>query len=229
MSTVTYIFRCLLMLIITWVGVRIIGKKSIAQMTGYELAGILLLTTAAAEPLVYKIASNAAIGVLTISLATLFIGWLSLHNRMYNLDSKPSIVISKGQILKTELAKNKINVSFLMSMLRLQGYASYTEVEYAIIEPNGNLSVVAKSQERPVKPKDMQIQTPYEGLPLPLIIDGEILKENLSFGMLDEIWLKGELNKNGIINMKEVLLASLDSTGTLNICRNVENNPPPVI
>ncbi len=229
MSTVTYIFRCLLMLIITWVGVRIIGKKSIAQMTGYELAGILLLTTAAAEPLVYKIASNAAIGVLTISFATVFIGWLSLHNRMYNLDSKPSIVISKGQILKTELAKNKINVSFLMSMLRLQGYASYTEVEYAIIEPNGNLSVVAKSQERPIKPKDMQIQTPYEGLPLPLIIDGEILKENLSFGMLDEIWLKGELNKNGIIDMKEILLASLDSSGTLNICRDIENNPPPVI
>jgi uncharacterized membrane protein YcaP (DUF421 family) len=217
------------MLIITWVGVRIIGKKSIAQMTGYELAGILLLTTAAAEPLVYKIASNAAIGVLTISFATVFIGWLSLHNRMYNLDSKPSIVISKGQILKTELAKNKINVSFLMSMLRLQGYASYTEVEYAIIEPNGNLSVVAKSQERPIKPKDMQIQTPYEGLPLPLIIDGEILKENLSFGMLDEIWLKGELNKNGIIDMKEILLASLDSSGTLNICRDIENNPPPVI
>ena len=119
MTIALYILRCILMLLITWLGIRIIGKKSIAQMTGYELAGILLLSTVAAEPLVYKVASKALIGVITLALTTLFVGWLSLRPKMYNLDSKPDIVVAKGKVMRNELKKNKMNVSFLKSNLRL--------------------------------------------------------------------------------------------------------------
>ncbi len=230
MSTVIYIFRCILMLCITWLGIRMIGKKSIAQMTGYELAGILLLSTVAAEPLVYKIASKATVGVLTLSLATLFLGWLSLKEKFYNIDSKPSIIISKGQILKNELKKNQMNLPFLMSLLRLKGYSKLSEVEYAIIEPNGNVSVIPKSQERPLKTKDMQIQTPYEGLSLPLIIDGRIIMDNLNYAKLDKKWLMNQLKTNGIQNAENVMVAELDSQGSLYICKtDVAGKQPKVI
>jgi uncharacterized membrane protein YcaP (DUF421 family) len=214
-------------LLICYLGIRIIGKKSIAQMTGYELSGVLLLSTVAAEPLVYKIVSKALIGVITLSLATLFIGWLSLKNKYYNLDSKPGIVISNGKIIMDELNKNKMNVSFLMSMLRLKGYFKLSEIEFAIIEPNGNISVLPKSQERPVKTKDMKIQTPYEGLSLPLILDGNIIKDNLSYAMLEEQWLISQLKNYSINNISDVLIAQLDSEGSLYISTNSETQSIP--
>lgn len=93
MNVVIYILRCITMLLVTWTGVRLIGKKSIAEMTSYDLAAIMLLTTVAAEPLVYKISSKATVGVFPILIATFFLGYLSLKKFFYNIDSKPSIVI----------------------------------------------------------------------------------------------------------------------------------------
>lgn len=230
MSMIVYIIRCILMLIITWLGIRIIGKKSIAQMTGYELAGILLLSTVAAEPLVYKIASKAFLGVLTLSFATLFLGWVSLKEKFYNVDSKPSIIIFKGQIIKEELRKNQMNLPFLMSMLRLKGYATLSEVECAVVEPNGNVSVIPKSQERPLKPKDLKVQTSYESLSVPLIIDGRVLWDNLNYTNHDEAWLMNQLKANGIQNIMDALIAELDSQGTLFVCKKEGKiNQPKII
>lgn len=222
-----YIIKCILMLLITWLGIRIIGKKSIAQMTGYELAGILLLSTVAAEPLVYKIVSKAFTGVLTLTLATVFIGWISLKPRLYNIDSKPDVIVAKGKVMKDVLRKNKMNMSFLMSMLRLQGYASLSEVEYALVEPNGNISVLPKSQERPVKPKDLKIQTSFEGLALPIILDGHLIKENLKYAHFDEKWLNKQLKKNGVSQISEVLIAQLDSSGSLSVSTSSETQSIP--
>lgn len=230
MSTIVYIFRCILMLIITWLGIRILGKKSIAQMTGYELAGILLLSTVAAEPLVYKIASKAFVGVITLALATLFLGWISLKEKFYNVDSKPSIIIYKGQVIKEELKNNQMNIPFLMSMLRLKGYSSLSEVDCAIVEPNGNVSVIPKSRERPLKPKDMNIPTSYEGLSIPLIIDGRINGDNLNYTNHDEAWLMNQLNTKGIQDVTDALLAELNSQGTLFVCKKQDKiNQPKVI
>lgn len=215
MDALVYAIRCIIMLLVTWLGLRIVGKKSIAQLTSYDLAGILLLTTVAAEPLVYKIPSKAAEGVLVIAVCLFLLGMLTLNKRFYNADNKPSIVIANGKLNKDELRKNQMNIPFLLSQLRLQKIAKVSEVEFAIIEPNGNLSVLPKSQERAVKPKDMGIATKYEGLALPLIIDGEIQYRNLSYANLKPQWLNDQLNNTGIKKIEDVLLAELDSEGQL--------------
>ena len=212
---IVYIARCIIMFLVIWATVRMLGKKSISQMTSYELAALLLISNIAAEPLVYKIPSKQAIGVFTIAICTLAVGVISLHKKFYNIDIKPSIVIVNGKIDKNELKLNKMNVSFLMSLLRLEGYANISEVEFAIIEPNGNLSIIPKSQERPVKAKDLKISTKYEGLALPLIIEGQILKVNLQYAKLDENWLKDEIKKAGVQNIEHVLIAELNTEGKL--------------
>ena len=76
MEILTYIVRCLFMLLVAWAAIRSIGKKSIAEMTAYDLAAIILIANIAAEPLVYKISSKAAIGVCAITLGVICIGWL---------------------------------------------------------------------------------------------------------------------------------------------------------
>ncbi len=233
MEILVYITRAVFMLLVTWLGLRIIGKKSIAQMTSYEIAGLLLLTTVAAEPLVYKIPSKATVGVLTLAFMTVIIGLLSLNKKFYNFDMKPSIVVANGKVDRDELKRNKMNITFLMSLIRSKGYASIAEVEFAIFEPNGQLSVFPKSQERPVKPKDLQINTQYEGLALPLIIEGEIVAKNLQYAKLDENWLQQELKK-ARVNSKDVFIAELDTQGKLylDLYHNKGNNAggtPPVI
>jgi uncharacterized membrane protein YcaP (DUF421 family) len=230
MELFIYLTRALTMLLITWLALRIIGKKSIAQMTSYELAGIMLLTTVAAEPLVYKIVTKAAAGTLFIALIVLLLGALSLRKKFYNADMRPDVIIMHGKINKTLLKKNKMNISLLMSMLRLKGYADLNQVDYAIIEPNGQVSVFPKVEFRPVQPSDMQISPQETGLPLPLILDGEIQYNNIKYAGLTTEWLSTELRKAGAVP-EDILMAQVNLLGQLSLCRYSDQpiGQPPVL
>ena len=103
----------------------------------------------------------------------------------------------------------------LLEQLRIQSISNISDVEYAILETNGQLSVIQKSQKRPVSPEDLNIKTKYEGLSLELIIDGRLIYKNLEKAGLDEVWLKNELKKQGIDDIKNVFFASLDTQGSL--------------
>lgn len=217
MEVLVYIARCIIVLLFSWFCVRIIGKKSISQLTTYDFTALMVMANVAAEPLVFKISSKAFIGSLTIALVAVFIGWASLQKRFYNLDSKPDILVVNGKVDKQALKRNRMNLPFLLSLLRLQGYVKVSDVEFAIIEPTGNLSVIPVSQNRSVTPKDLKIDTQYEGLALPLIIDGEIQYNNLKYANLDIMWLMQEIKKSGGDKPENVFLAELDTTGKLSI------------
>ncbi|MCX7709476.1 MAG: DUF421 domain-containing protein [Clostridia bacterium] len=217
MEALVYISRCVIVLLFSWFCVRLIGKKSISQLTSYDFTALMILANVAAEPLVYKISSKALLGSLTIAVGAVVIGWISLRKRFYNFDSKPDIVIINGKVDKQALKRNRMNLPFLLSLLRLQGYAKVSDVEFAIVEPDGNLSVIPTSQSRPVTPNDMKMDTQYEGITLPLIIDGEIQYNNLKFAKLDTAWLNQEIKKSGASNAEDVFLAELDTTGKLNV------------
>lgn len=217
MEVLVYVSRCLIVLLFSWFCVRLIGKKSISQLTSYDFTALMILANVAAEPLVFKISSKAFLGSLTIALFTVIIGLVSLHKRFYNLDAKPDIVIVNGKVDKEALRRNRMNLPFLLSLLRLQGYAKVSDVEFAIIEPDGNLSVIPTSQSRPVTPNDLTLDTQYEGITLPLIIDGEIQYNNLKFAKLDIAWLDKEIKKLGALKAEDVFLAELDTTGKLNV------------
>ena len=184
-------------------------------MTSYDLAATFVLANVAAEPLVYKITSKAFIGSIVISLGVVLIGTLSLKGWFYNLDSKPSIVIMNGKIIKKSLAKNKTNLPFLLSLIRLQGYSNVADIEVAAFEPNGNLSIIPKSQSRPVTPKDLNMNTKYEGLALPIIIDGRIQYDNLKYAKLNMDWLNKELSKIGDLKPENIFLAELSTSGEI--------------
>lgn len=232
MGFLTYGFRAFIMFLVTWLGVRLLGKKTVAQMTSYDFAAVLLLTTTAAEPLVYKIPSKAAYGVLVIACLAVFMGRLSLKKLFYNADQKPSIVIVNGKIDKKVLKQNEMNIPLLLSQLRIAGYARVSDIEFGIIEPSGSLSVIPKSQNRAVTPNDLKLETKYEGLALPLVLDGEIQYQNLHYAKLDVTWLKNELKKQGDITPEDVFLAELDSQGKLYIDiydKATEKMAPPII
>jgi uncharacterized membrane protein YcaP (DUF421 family) len=113
------------------------------------------------------------------------------------------------------MARIRYNINDLLEQLRLKNVSNIADVEYAILETSGQLSVILKSQKRPVTPEDLNLPTKYEGLPSALIIDGYIMLDNLKKTNLSVDWLQTELSKFGIKRLKDVLLASLDTEGKL--------------
>jgi uncharacterized membrane protein YcaP (DUF421 family) len=205
------------MFLVTWTGIRLIGKKSIANMTSFDLASLMLLTSVAAEPLLIKVSSKSVVGVATITVLAILIGYLSLQEYFYNLDISPTILVSNGKILKKELSKARMNIPLLMSELRVMGYQDLSEIAYAILEPNGKLSAIPVSQNRPLRPSDMNILTSPVKLSFPIIIDGKLKESNLKFLQKDKNWLMNQLNAWGVERIEDVLIAQIDSKGNIYI------------
>jgi len=217
MEAVVFVMRCLIILLFSWLCVRLTGKKSISQLTSFDFAALMIMANVAAEPLVYKISSKAFLGSLAIAAGAVVIGRMSLQKWFYNFDAKPDIIVVNGKVDREALKRNRMNLPFLLSLLRLQGHARISDVEFAVLEPNGNLSVIPKSQSRPVTPNDLKLETKYEGISLPLIIDGELQYNNLKFAKLDTNWITQEIKKHGAARAEDVFLAELDATGKLNV------------
>ncbi len=158
----------------------IVWILAFAQMTSYELAGIILLTTVGAEPLVTKVTTKVIFGMAVLVILMFLTARLALWQKLTPiLEHTPSIVIKNGEIDQGMLKKVNYSLNQLKGLLREKGYDKISDVEYAIIEPQGKLSVIPKSQKRPLQPADLSIPTQYEGLTVPLILNGEIIEDNL--------------------------------------------------
>lgn len=112
-------------------------------------------------------------------------------------------------------AANHYQITELMEQLRGKGVFNPADVEFAILETDGNLTVLKKSQVQSITPRDLKIPTKYTGVPTEVIQEGQIITQNLHQLNLDESWLVNELKKQGITNLKQVVFASLDTEGNL--------------
>lgn len=199
--------------------VRIMGKREIGTLSPWDLVLTIMLAELAALPIENPRMSllMGAVPIATLLLAQLLISWLSLKSvTVRNLVAgTPSIVIKDGRIIEPELRRLRYGVDDLMEQLRQKNVHNIADVEVAVLETNGQLSVIPKSQKRPLCPADLGLSTSYEGLPIPLINDGRIDYRALSAAKLDLTWLKAQLQARGIHDPKEVLYASLDSAGNL--------------
>lgn len=198
---------------------RIIGKSQMGQLTVTDFVNAVVVGSLAAAmvvdlktPVVYYVFSLVLIGGLTIGLQ-----YLALQNRVVRkvFEDEPTIVIHNGKVLEDKMARIRYHMDDLMMLLREKDVFNIADVEFAIAEPNGGLSVLLKSQKQPVTPEDLQIPTAYEGLSTELIMDGVVIQQNLVQTGLTEDWLFGELEKRGIQNLNHVMLAALDSQGDL--------------
>lgn len=215
------IIRTLILYGLVFLVLRLLGKRQIAQLQPFELVVLLMISELAAIP-----SENAGIPllngiipILALLLAELTLSYLSLKSEKARalLCGTPTIVIDKGRILEHELKNMRYNLSDLLEQLRVKNVPNIADVEYGILETNGELSVILKAAKRPAIPTDFQIIPPYEGLPLTLIMDGIPNPENIRKAKVDIPWLEGEIKKQNLTSIKEVLLASLDSSGNLYI------------
>jgi uncharacterized membrane protein YcaP (DUF421 family) len=205
---------------------RILGKQQLAQLNFFEYAtGITIGSIAATMSTdLTSIGFHHFVGLTTWAVLVLIFQLITVRNRWLNkiLVGEPTIVIQNGNILEKNLKITRYTYNDLMQQLRQKNVFSLTDVEFAILEPNGELSVLPKSQKRPVTPKDLSISTEYEGLSTELITDGKIIKQNLQQIHLDENWLMNELRSRGINDLSEVAFACIDSQGILYIDKVID-------
>ena len=122
----------------------------------------------------------------------------------------PTILIQDGKILEKNLRKMKFDINDMLEEIRSAGYFDLSQVEYAVLEPNGEVSNLPKPEYRPLTPKDMKIKVEKEGLCSNVIIDGKIMYNNLDNIKKDEKWLKKQLKINGYSDISKILLATID-------------------
>lgn len=213
------IIRTLILYIAVVMVMRIMGKREIGQLQPFELVVALMIAELAAIPMqdtgIPLLSGIIPIIILMVAQVGLsYVSMKSLQARNI-ICGRPSVVIDNGKLVESELRYLRYNINDLLEQLRCKNFPNIADVEFAILETNGQLSVIPKSQKRALQPEDLKIETEYEGLPLTLIVDGQLNEQNLHKANLNKEWLIAELAKFGINDIKKVFFASLDTAGNL--------------
>ena len=139
------------------------------------------------------------------------------------------ILVSSGVMRRDALKKCRMSAFTLMSMLRAQGYNKLQDVNFAVFEAGGNLSVFPKNSARPVTVKDLALKQPEEGLTMPVIVDGQIFRDMLDYAKVDETWLRDQLHSQFMARPEDVFYAEIDDQKALyvNLMNETMGNAPP--
>jgi len=214
----THIYRTILIYFLVLVVVRLMGKREIGQLSPFDFVVAIIIAELAAMPmeatdipLWHSIVPLLVLGVLEVlmSYATLFSQFI--RGLVYG---RPQIIIRNGRLQRHEMRKARYNLDDLLAQLREKDIVNVSDVEFAVLETSGKLSVIPRSQKRPLTPADLGIETGYEGLPVILVMDGNVINGNLAEANLDGEWLCAKLAERGLCPGK-VLLATLETDGRL--------------
>jgi uncharacterized membrane protein YcaP (DUF421 family) len=206
---ITYelLFGFLLLFTIT----KVLGKTQLNQITPFEFISALVL-----GELVGNAIFDKEVGLMHIFVALLVWGVLIFIVELFEikvlrargiLEGNPSIVIHRGRMNRKEMSRNKMSINQLQSLLRQKDVFSLREVEYAIIESNGTVTVMKKPQYEEVTIQDLKLPMQQAALPVNLIIDGRVLANNLKDSGYDMDWLQLQIESNGFSDTKEVFYA----------------------
>ncbi|MFR9707943.1 DUF421 domain-containing protein [Paenibacillus sp. MB22_1] len=206
---------------------RIMGKREIGELSIFDLVISIMIAEIAVFALedINRPIYDGVIPMLTLLLIQIAIAMLSLRFRKIRLwfDGEPSVIIRNGKINREEMKRQRYNLDDLMMQLRSQQIDSVADVEFAVLETSGQLSVIPKDKseggEQPSKKKDANLSAKikYEALPLPLIMDGKVNDENLRKIGKTRFWLKNQIQMKGLTDFKQVFFCSIDHNGKLYI------------
>lgn len=235
----THIFLTVLMYFFIFLCMRIMGKREIGKLSVFDLTISIMI----AEIAVFVIEDikrpiyEGMVPMATLVLIQVLVAQLSLKSRGLRLlmDGKPSILISGGKLHRGEMRKQRYNIDDLLQQLRGQNIASPADVEFAILEPSGQLTVFEKEKNSSSTTEDIKTgeessditrrtklpkdKIRYEGLPIPLIMDGKVQDHNLEMIGKTRFWLRTQIRQKGVSDFRDVFLCSIDHKGRIYVDR----------
>ena len=216
--------RSILLYIIVLVVMRLMGKREIGQLQPFELAISIMIADLASTPMADTgiPITNGIIPILALLVMHLVISILNIKSIKARqiLCGKPSILIYRGKINEKNLKKERFTVNELEERLRGNNIVNIGDVEYAILETSGQITVIQKPNKRTTIPEDFGIEPEYEGIAYDLVVDGKVMYENLKILKKDYDWLKKQVNKFGILP-EQALLVTIDGKGNF-FCQKKE-------
>ena len=191
---------------------RLMGKSELSKMSPFQLTVVFMIAELAAIPLdsIDTSLVNGLIAIFMLTLLQILISYFSTKSEWFKnfMSGRPSIIIEKGKLNIEEIRKQRISLTDLMEQLRIKNCSAISDIAYAIIETNGELSIITKGQA-------------FSAI---IISDGNLYEENLRFSGLDYKTFETKLRKAGITSYKEVFLALCDQNKTLHVF--MDNNTP---
>ncbi|MDY0405767.1 DUF421 domain-containing protein [Virgibacillus sp. 179-BFC.A HS] len=200
---------------------RLMGKRSAAQMPGFNPLFVFIVGLAIVGPVLLGILGIFAYYVLALALTCITFSLPSIQNKFKKFwgRSLPTILVRNGNIDEKGLHQARITVEGLLSLLRQKGYTNISDLASVMMEETGHITIIPKTNKYPVQHEDLQLMPPPAYLPIPLIINGEIIDQNLKYIEKDRDWLASQLQINQMSpdNLSSVILATFNQKGYLNI------------
>ena len=217
-------FRAILLYIIVLIVMRLMGKREIGQLQPFELAISIMIADLASIPMTDTGVpiSNGIIPILGLLVMHLVISVVNLKSIKAReiICGKPRILIYRGRIDEKALKKERFTINELEERLRGNNVVNLGDVEYAILETSGNITVIQKPEKRNTIPEDFNIVPDYEGISYDLVVDGKIMDENLKKLGKNYQWLKKQVEKFNI-RPEEALVVTIDGKGQI-FCQEKE-------
>lgn len=216
--------RTIILYILVLIVMRFMGKREIGQMQPFELAISIMIADLATIPMAEPgiPITNGIIPILGLLVMHLIISTINLKSTKLReiICGKACVLIYRGKINEKNMKKERFTINELQERLRVNNVFNIGDVEYAILETSGQITVIQKPNKRNTIPEDFNIMPEYEGIAYNLVIDGKIIEENLKKLGKDYNWLKKQIKKFGV-NIDETLIATIDGKGNF-FCQEKE-------
>ncbi|MCX7920508.1 MAG: DUF421 domain-containing protein [Clostridia bacterium] len=219
LSASGFAIRTLIVGVLLYIASRFLPHRAGGQYSGYDFTFFWMMGGLIASPLFdSKINfTNTIIAASTVYILHYIISFIGIKWRFFArlVYGQAEVLIADGRIQRKNMLKSLFPLELLLAQLREMDVPNISEVDTAVLETNGRVSVLKKADYLPVTPGDLDIPVVESGLPITLINDGKIVEKNLQFIGNDRKWLQNELLKLGIANAKDVFLASIDKSGKI--------------
>lgn len=216
-------YKSIILFTISLVVVRLMGKRTVAQLSPFDLIFMIIMGSAIAIPLEDHDISltHGIFPVIITSLLNYFLAILITKNRKIEnfIQGTSRVLVRQGEVILGNLKKERITTADLLVLLREKGVTNINEVEEATIEPNGKLSVIKKKYMQTVTPRDLGLWSNEGIFPTLMIAEGEVLQDNLDKVGVSIDQMLRELNEKGITRLKDISAAWIDEEGNVSIKR----------
>ena len=221
MTIIKIVFLSLGSILVLFILTKIMGNREMSQLSMFDyIVGITIGSIAAEmstslennfwEPVVAMV----IYGVVATGISYLTCKSIKLRRIV---SGKSKILFDNGRLYRKNFIKSKLDLNEFLMQARINGYFNLSDIQTAILEPNGRISFLPISTKRPVNPEDLNLNPSSDNVVINLILDGYVLQENLQRTGKDIKWLKKELNKQNISNLKDIFLATYDNNQNLSV------------
>lgn len=215
----TIFVRSVILYAASLLAMRAMGKRQVGQLQPFEMVVVIMIAELAATPmggvgipLLYGILPMLA---LVVCHGLIAFACMKCQKLRVWLSGQPTVLVRDGVICEKQLRRCAIDLNDLMEAMRTGGILDPAEVGTVILETGGQISVFPKADSRSVTPTDLGLEVGREGLPLPLVLDGDIQRDNLTRSGLTEEWLHQRAGEAGVADLQSVLFMCLNTKGEL--------------